>query len=510
LAKPCWFGLNVVILPLGLERVRILLARILKGRAFIFYWAFMSCVGSALCSPDLHAWPSIRWPSISAKDPHYVVIVEPISSGNQLAAAVRARGLVPIAVRSDVKFSPRMEAGFHPEDFLKSDIFNLREQSYPAILASLRKRKIDLIIPGSEMGVSPAYLLARDLGTESNSAEDIRFHRDKFSAQAALWENGIEAIPSAIADSEIKAREWVKKMGGFESLGRVVIKPRDSHGGDLVQVADTIEEVEKAVRRILETRNASNLPNREVLLQKFIYGDEYAINGAVTTVNGKLHIRITDVWRYYKTVNDAGYPQYGHEKLLAWNEIPFQILELMPKILEALRFKVGAFHSEIKITPDKKAVMIETAARLYGAGNTKIAGAATNYSQINATLDSYLNKKRFVRLAGRPYRRNQLALVYNINTPPSDVPLVASDANMQVVRDFLRRRWWGTDLFKMVNFYQDGQTLEPTNDLLSTFGEIEILVPDDLGGKGRARCEEVLTFLNQVERSGRLWSKARP
>jgi len=100
---------------------------------------------------------------------------------------------------------------------------------------------------------------------------------------------------------------------------------------------------------------------------------------------------------------------------------------------------VGAFHSEIKIPPEGKAIMIETAARLYGAGNTRIAGAATDYSQINASLDSYLNKSRFLKKAGQPYRRPRLAFVYNINTPPSEVPLFAHDAKMQVVRDRMKR-----------------------------------------------------------------------
>lgn len=457
---------------------------------------------------SLQAWPSfLSLPKFLLKRPQYVVIVEPISSGNQLPLALKARGYIPIAVRTETRFLPRQEAGFHAGDFLASDILRVRELGYEGLLRNLKTRDVALVLAGSEMGVSLAYRLADDLGTQSNSPTDLPLHRDKFYAQSALKKAGLDHIPSGLVANQEEVGGWLDLQGGFESLGRLVIKPRDSHGGDLVQVASNPAQLRAAVETILTTRNASNQSNKDMVIQKFIAGEEYAVNGAVTTIDGKLYLRITDVWRYHKSINEAGYPQYGYEELLSYDEIPAAILRVVPKILEALKFKVGAFHSEIKITPEGKAIMIETAARLYGAGNTRIAGAATDYSQINASLDSYLNKSRFLKKAGQPYRRPRLAFVYNINTPPSEVPLSAHDAKMQVVRDRMKRSWWRSDLFHMVNFYTDGQRLDPTNSLLSTFSEVEFLVRDDHRGRGWQRCQEHLRFLKELEQSNYFWSK---
>lgn len=435
----------------------------------------------------------------------YVGIVDAFSSGNLLAEAFRAKGYEPIHIRSDLSHSPRTLATFRSQDFLASNRIEVGDFNKTLQILKTRSR-IDFIIAGQESGVMFAEKLSAALGLRSNRPAGIRARRSKYHMHEALRRKGIEIIAETLARTEKQAIDWIRlNLGTWSEIGSVIIKPGLAHSTTQVYRCHNDQEVAKALNELIDQPNAFGLINKTVILQPFIKGTEYAINSASTLDGyGRLQTRVTDVWRYTKHTDQAGAPQYGYEELLAWEEIPEGLVAKNQEVLKALLFQVGASHGEFFVTPEGKILLVEMAARLYGSGNPLIAGASTDYGQVEGTIDAYTNPNRLLSQVNQPYQRNYLGLVYNINAPESDVPLRFTAEPVEEMKEHI-----GPHLFRLLIFAQHGAGVTQTQNLGSTLAQVEVRIPVT-DPDATLKAERYLQYLHQLDTTHRFLMPGQP
>jgi len=414
-----------------------------------------------------------------------VGIVEPISSGSLLAPIFLKKGLLPIYLRGDLELTPRQAASLKRSDFysqLPAHVTaDLESGEFKRALAQLKNLPtlglppLQFVMTGSEAGVMYSEKLSAALQLFSNASYGIRSRRMKWHMHlAAKKQNTVKIMPQILTRSPEEAIRWVyQKLGGWNTVKRMVVKTGMSHGSTQVLFAHNDQELSAHIHSILAERTAFGAVNQRVIVEPFIPGEEYAVNSA-SLIDGAdvLHTRITDVVHYDR----PNPPRYGHEVLLAYDEIPPGLVDGHRDIVKSLGTRIGSSHGEYKITPEGIIYFIENASRLYGAGNPHLHGESTDYGQVEATVDTYADPEAFFEKADLPYVITHRALVVNINVPVSDRRLYAISEGL----DQIERVIGGSGhLFKLLRFAEPGTPLFQTDDLVSTLAQIEIRIPFD-------------------------------
>lgn len=457
--------------------------------------------------------PANLCPATIARNGEYVVIVDAFSSGTQIAAYFKRLGYKIIHVRGNLILTQATLNGFRSQDFHPQNRVELGNFEHTLEwLQNKQKRsggRIAYVIAGTEVGVQWAEQLATELGIDTNDPRTLLARRSKYEMQMALQQAGIDIIPTHRAFSSASAIRFIREdLGGFKAIGSAIIKPEDSHGSDQLERAHTLQQVRDIFKANLHQPTTMGLINQSLLVQPFIKGQEYAINGAVyEDENGKLWLRITDAWRYNKHKSNGAAPMYGHEILIPWYDIPPGVKEFTGKMLKTLGFRRGAFHAEIFVTDDGKIYLVEVAARLYGAGNTHIGQVATKYGQIQAMVDSYENPERFKRVAFKPYLRYSNAYVFNVTTPPvenGDSFYMNSNIWKEIEREL------GKDKFKIIKFFNHGDKINSTTSLLDMVAQIELLAPVDGLGLNDLRLRRHIKMLSRHVAEGNFWTNVHP
>ncbi len=434
----------------------------------------------------------------------YVFIVDPYSSGNQLAPAFFKDGALPIYVRSNLALGARSLKGIHPSDFISdlpaeiqqrllSGDKTVIEQAIQDAMKHLRevfeKDVSFYIIPGGEAGVTLAEKLSAKFDLPTYDPRAIKSHRSKPHMHWEVRKAGIEIIPMTIAHNAEEALHWIRHgLGGIEKAGGVVVKTGTSASGTQVIPCYSEAEVITAVNSILATRSNFGLENKSVMIQPFVKGREFAVNSVSFLEANVLHTVITDVWEYFKPAP----PAYGYEVLLSPDEIPPGLLDKHHGVKVALKWRKGPGHGEYFVTPEGNIFLGEIAARMYGAGNTDISGASTLYGQVRGTVDSLLHPDEIISRSFKPYTLTHRAAVVNINAPFSEVPLFANRQIHSVLEKEL-----GPDLYKAIYFAEDGERLNESTNLIDTVAQIEIRVPNEPGSK--EKLNRLIERVNELQ-----------
>ena len=156
-----------------------------------------------------------------------VVIVQPLSSGIELAPAFKARGIPVIAVTIN---SPSW-VGFGAK--IQSSDFNEIIPNQLNLVEILRKYDPLVIIPGSEEAVPLAEVLVSVLTPQFANDPLKSPHRlHKALMQDALQKADLPFLKSLNTSSEKDAELWIKEAGLTSSP--LIIKPPVSAGSDKV------------------------------------------------------------------------------------------------------------------------------------------------------------------------------------------------------------------------------------------------------------------------------------
>jgi phosphoribosylamine-glycine ligase len=308
----------------------------------------------------------------------YTIIVDPLSTGQEYAAAFKEAGQIPVAVLSAAEPPPAYTASWHPEDFAQVHHF---AGDVAALADELRVYKPEYLVPGAESGVELCDQLTEILVAGSGNVPALASaRRDKWQMAEALAAAGLPRLRQVCTSDPVVAEQWLKEN---DLLGRrLVIKPPKSAAGDEVYIVFEDGDWRERFDRVLGRTNKLNLRNDEVLIQEYAEGTEYLVDSY--TVDGKHSL--VDLCRYTKTSRGDKIGIYRRIDFLAPDdpEVP-QIWPYTQQVLDAVGIRTGCGHSEVMLTADGPR-LIEVAARPAGGGHQLISELATGDNHIKRTV----------------------------------------------------------------------------------------------------------------------------
>lgn len=308
-----------------------------------------------------------------------VVIVEPLSSGIELAPAFKARGIPAIAVTLKTSDWTGFGAKIRTSDFIEI----IPEQ--PNLVEILKKFDPLAIIPGAEEGVPLAEALALVMTPHfANDPQKSQNRLHKALMQEALQNAGVPAIKTINTASEDAVEDWIKTS---QLLDRpLIVKPAASAGSDNVFHIPARADWRQAFNRVLsEPSKITGKTNETAVVQEQAIGTEFAVG--TVSANGKHYL--AHLIKYNKMSFNGRETVYDHVEFVPYSEETYgQLFEYTKQALDALGIRWGAAHNEIMLTNDGPR-LIETGARMCGGPVVGFAREASGSSQADKLVEIY-------------------------------------------------------------------------------------------------------------------------
>ncbi|WP_145880524.1 ATP-grasp domain-containing protein [Streptomyces sp. BK340] len=332
--------------------------------------------------------------------PPVAAIVDGYSTGNFLPAAFTRLGAQVVHVRSTPEWMTSMLLP-NTDDYIADLVFQDEEQ----IVKELRSLGVSAVLAGQEPGVPLSDRLSELMGTASNGSRLSTARRDKYEMIEVLRAAGLHCADQFKSDDPQALVDWAEAHGTYP----VVIKPLSSASTDGVFICNDADEVRAAAQQVLAARDIFDLPNREVLIQSYLDGEEYIVD----TVSHDGHRFVCGVWKYEKTLVN-GKNIYDKDVLLPADEFPVpELIAYVDQVLEAMNIRFGPTHTEVKMTSNGPA-LVEIGARLNGDMNPDFHQVCLGHNQADLIALSYMRPQEFLdRYGDRVYTRRQPAVVYN-------------------------------------------------------------------------------------------------
>lgn len=309
-----------------------------------------------------------------------VVIVDPRSSGVELAPTLRARGIPAIAVLVD----PGEKRLGYGNEIQTSDFVEVIP-SQSGLVEVLRKFDPLAIIPGAESGVPTAHALALDLTPEfANASKPSVNSLHKAQMQTALSEAGIPSLKTLNSYSETEVENWLRDCGLRESP--LVVKPPLSAGSDKVFHIPARGDWRRAFREILrEVSKISGKKSESAVVQEQAIGTEFAVG----TVSAKGKHYLAHLIRYNKIAVNGRETVYDHVEFIPFDENAHtELFDYCQRVLDALGVRWGAAHTEIILTANGPR-LIESVPRMCGGPVVRFAREATGSSQADRWVEIF-------------------------------------------------------------------------------------------------------------------------
>merc|ERR1712048_900353 len=182
-------------------------------------------------------------------------------------------------------------------------------------------------------------------------------------------------------------------MGRSESYP-VVLKPSEAAGSEGVKLCNSFDEAKDHGELLMNSQMQVGSKSPSVLCQEFLRGKEYVVDHVS---RDGVH-KTTMMWVYDKRpLNGSAFVYFG--TLPIGSDCPEAkiLIPYVRGVLDALGISNGASHAEVMMTPDGPC-LVEMNVRTHGGdGNwVPLAAALTGgYTQVDATVDSYLDKQKF-------------------------------------------------------------------------------------------------------------------
>ncbi len=308
-----------------------------------------------------------------------VVIVDPLSSGIELAPAFKARGIPAIALTLENQEWPEFGSRIQASDFVEII------PNQPDIAKLIKRYDPIGVIPGTEEGIPLAESLTALLTPQFANDPTKALHRShKALMQKALEESGVPALKTIHTASERLAETWIKDNDMQDCP--LIIKPPTSSGSERVFHISVGGDWKRAFNEILtEPSIISGLRSETVVIQEQAIGTEFAIG--TVSAHGK-HF-LAHLIKYNKTSSGNRKTVFDHVEFVPYGkETVADLFEYTQKTLDALGVRWGAAHNEIMLTKGGPR-LIETSTRMIGGPVVGFARAATGSSQADKLVEVY-------------------------------------------------------------------------------------------------------------------------
>jgi biotin carboxylase len=309
-----------------------------------------------------------------------VVIVNPLSSGIELAPAFKARGIPAVAVTLNYQEWPEFGSRIRASDFVEI----IPDQ--PNIEQLIKRYDPIAIIPGTEEGIPLAERLTAAVTPQfSNDHKKSRHRSHKALMQNALEEAGIPTLKTLHTASEQEAEAWIKE-NDLEDCP-LIVKPPVSSGSEKVFHIPANGDWRKALHRILMEPVLSGARSETAVIQEQAVGTEFAVG--TVSANGK-HF-LTHLMKYNKTSVGEYKTVFDHVEFVPHDQEALDgLFDYTKNALNALGVRWGAAHTEVMLTK-KGPRLIESSARMIGGPVVEFAREATGSSQADRLVELYVD-----------------------------------------------------------------------------------------------------------------------
>ena len=328
-----------------------------------------------------------------------VILVDPYSTGCCIAEEIMKRGFSVITLWTR-GFSSEMKKHVPLSCKTLNYLAEVEEsetlaQSSQAIYEAAGSLRVVACLAGGEAGVDLADALSEHIKVRSNGT-NIPNRRNKKIQQEIIRKHGLRSVRQAGGDKfdDVKAFLQTEPYP-------VVLKPVESAGSDGVKLCHSFEEAEEHFHVLMSSQMVNGGDCPSVLCQEFLRGKEYVVDHVSRDGEHKTVM----LWVYDKRpCHGSAFVYFGcvpvdSESLEAKILIPY-----VRGVLDALEFKNGPSHAEVMITPDGPC-LVEMNCRAHGGdGNWRplCRHLTGGYSQVEATVDAFLDKKQFSVLPPKP------------------------------------------------------------------------------------------------------------
>ena len=322
-----------------------------------------------------------------------VIVVDPISTGANVAFEVTRRGYPCIKVASGY-VAPALlnlvDATIRT-DFVAS-IAHDSSDPYKTI-QSLRALPFEIVgaISGSELGIEVTDFITEALGIPTNGTELTNARRDKYQMGECVRRHGVRATKQA------RVLSWPEVQTFLTDLRpnpfKVIIKPIRSSGSDHVYLCTSEDELRARFDEILGQKNQLGFVNDAVVVQEFLDGKEYVVD----SVSRRGQHKIVALWEYDKRVfGGVNFVYFGMGSVSGQSEVGRALADYTFQVLDALNIREGAGHGEVIITRDGPC-LVEIGARCHGCEGTfmPLSDRCWGYNQVGAVVSATVSQEEF-------------------------------------------------------------------------------------------------------------------
>lgn len=348
--------------------------------------------------PELRG-PLVKRMTTTDSSKEVVIIVDPYSTGCCIAKETMKRGFSVIALWTR-NFAPEMKTHVPLScGVMKYHAEVTEEESLPNTIAAIYKAAGTLTvvacIAGGEAGVDLADALSERLSLRTNGTS-IANRRDKKLQQELIRKHGLRSVRQA-SGSELPQLEAFLNNESYP----LVLKPVESAGSDGVKLCHSFKEAKDHFHVLMQSQMVNGGQCPAVLCQEFLKGKEYVIDHVS---RDGLHKTVM-VWVYDKRpANGSAFVYFGMHPVDSNSPEAKILIPYVRGVLDAMGIMNGPSHCEVMMTPDGPC-LVEMNCRAHGGdGNWKpLCLALTGgYSQVEATVDAFLDKREFERLPDIP------------------------------------------------------------------------------------------------------------
>ena len=348
-----------------------------------------------------------------------VAVVDPFDAGYLLAQELVRRGHRCVSVVSSEYIDPaiaeRDDTGLFANTIRDSG--NLAETA-----TTLRAQGIGCVFPGCETGVNLSDALSEHFSFCSNGTALSAARRNKFLMAEIARRQGIEVPKQFFSEQPEELAEWVRNCSRWP----VVVKPAESLASEDVRICRSEGEVNQAFRSVVGRRNIAGVMNHGLIVQELMDATQFVVD---TVSYGGRHF-LSAIWRYGRPefaadvlralAGEARWPDSAGK--LSWASLRYGAIssvskQILPgegevaetlfgyaiRVLDALGIQYGPCHLELMWT-DRGVRLIEAGARVHGGPRTHTMNRmCTGASQVDQTIDLFLDPARFLRGARKSY-----------------------------------------------------------------------------------------------------------
>ncbi|MFE5511745.1 ATP-grasp domain-containing protein [Streptomyces sp. NPDC056529] len=313
-----------------------------------------------------------------------VVIVDSYGLSKIVSDEFQKRGAVMVRVQSTPEVPAAYRGAFDLSEYADNIIHRGDLDETARAVAAHRPVAV---VAGGEIGVELADALSERLGLPTNGTELSAARRDKYVMVETVKRAGVPGAHQLLVHDQAELSAWHEEFGG-----RIVLKPLRSAAGNGVFFCDTPEQSAAAFARISGQENVFSERNDGAVAQEYLRGTEYMVN---TVSRDGVH-RVCEIWRTTR-ITANGVADLSDTVYLMPRRGPVQerLTEYAGQVLDALGILHGPAHVEIKLTASGP-VLVEMGARVCGANLPYYAQLAHGASQLDWTVEAYLNPEGFL------------------------------------------------------------------------------------------------------------------